>query len=70
VAGAKNQLFFPETCIRTQTWLSAYNDPALYTRHVFEDYAHMDLFIGRDAARDVFPYLIRQLERTGASSRS
>lgn len=63
VAGAKNQLFFPETCIRTQRWLSAFNDPALYTRQVFDGYAHMDLFIGRDAARDIFPYLITQLER-------
>ncbi|OUM02561.1 alpha/beta fold hydrolase [Variovorax sp. JS1663] len=63
VAGANNQLFFPETCIRTQRWLSAFNDPTLYTRQVFDGYAHMDLFIGRDAARDVFPYLIAQLER-------
>ena len=63
VAGADNQLFFPETCMRTQRWLSACNDPALYTRHVFDGYAHMDLFVGRDAARDVFPYLITQLER-------
>ncbi|MDM0058229.1 alpha/beta fold hydrolase [Variovorax fucosicus] len=63
VAGAGNQLFFPETCIRTQSWLSAFNDPALYTRHIFDGYAHMDLFIGRDAARDVFPYLIAQLEK-------
>ena len=62
VAGAGNELFFPETCIRTQRWLSAHNDPALYTRHIFDGYAHMDLFIGRDAARDVFPYLIEQLE--------
>ncbi|MDR6534979.1 alpha/beta fold hydrolase [Variovorax soli] len=63
VAGAGNELFFPETCIRTQRWLAAHNDPALYTRHIFDGYAHMDLFIGRDAARDVFPYLITQLER-------
>ncbi|WP_077001064.1 alpha/beta fold hydrolase [Variovorax sp. KK3] len=65
VAGADNQLFFPETCIRTQRWLSAHNDPALYTRQVFDGYAHMDLFVGRDAARDVFPYLIAQLEKPG-----
>ncbi|CAN7659251.1 alpha/beta fold hydrolase [Variovorax sp. LjRoot130] len=69
VAGAGNQLFFPETCIRTQSWLSAFNDPALYTRHIFDGYAHMDLFIGRDAARDVFPYLITQLERADPRQR-
>ena len=69
VAGAGNELFFPETCIRTQRWLSAHNDPALYTRHIFDGYAHMDLFIGRDAARDVFPYLITQLERADQKQR-
>jgi cholesterol oxidase len=62
LAGARNQLFFPETSLRTQAWLSRYNDPSLYTRHVFEDYAHMDLFVGRNAARDIFPTLIAQLE--------
>lgn len=62
VAGAGNQLFFPETSMRTQAWLSRHNDPALYTRHVFEGYAHMDLFVGRNAARDIFPTLIAQLE--------
>ena len=63
VAGAKNQLFFPETCVRTGEWLATHNDPHLYTRHVFNDYAHMDLFIGRNASRDVYPYLIEQLDR-------
>ena len=62
MAGAGNQLFFPETSMRTQAWLSRHNDPALYTRHVFEGYAHMDLFVGRNAARDIFPTLIAQLE--------
>ena len=67
VAGAENQLFFPETCLRTQTWLARHNDPALYTRHVFEGYAHMDLFVGRNAARDIYPYLIEELARVTAA---
>ncbi|MDQ6685122.1 MAG: alpha/beta fold hydrolase, partial [Pseudomonadota bacterium] len=67
VAGALNQLFVPETCLRTQAWLSAFNDPALYTRHIFADYAHMDLFVGRDAARDVYPFLLAQLARFSPS---
>jgi cholesterol oxidase len=65
VAGADNQLFFPETGLRTQTWLARHNDPALYTRHVFAGYAHMDLFVGRHAARDIYPHLIAELERMG-----
>ncbi|KQP12792.1 GMC oxidoreductase [Pseudorhodoferax sp. Leaf267] len=64
VAGADNQLFFPETSLRTQTWLAHFNDPALYRRQVFGGYAHMDLFVGRDAARDIYPWLIAELART------
>lgn len=63
VAGAQNRLFYPETSARTLAWLRAHNDPQLYTRHVFDAYAHMDLFVGRDAARDVFPVLLQALER-------
>ena len=69
VAGADNQLFFPEGSLRTQAWLSRLNDPSLYTRHVFEGYAHMDLFVGRNAARDVFPTLIAQLESVSPAAR-
>ena len=69
VAGADNQLFFPEGSLRTQAWLARLNDPALYTRHVFEGYAHMDLFVGRNAARDVFPTLIAQLESVRPAAR-
>lgn len=63
MAGARNQLFYPETSLRTHAWLSRINDPALYVRRVFDGYAHMDLFIGRDAARDVHPWVIGQLAR-------
>lgn len=63
MAGARNQIFYPETSLRTHTWLSRVNGPARYVRRVFDDYAHMDLFIGRDAARDVFPWVIEQLQR-------
>ena len=63
MAGADNQLFFPETSLRTLAWLSRFNDPTLYRREVFEDYAHMDLFVGRSAAREVYPWLIGELDR-------
>lgn len=63
MAGARNQIFYPETSLRTHAWLGRINDPALYVRRVFDGYAHMDLFIGRDAARDVHPWVIGQLAR-------
>jgi cholesterol oxidase len=63
LVGADNQLFFPETSLRTQAWLQRHNDPALYRRQVFEGYAHMDLFIGRAAAKEVYPWIIAELDR-------
>lgn len=63
IAGARNQLFLPETSLRTLAWLRQHNDPALYSRQLFKDYAHMDLFIGKNAATEVFPQLIAELNR-------
>ena len=69
ITGALNQIFDPETIARTQQWLSRVNGPQHYDMHVFEDYAHMDMFIGRNAARDVFPHLLdRLLQHALASS--
>ena len=63
IAGAANQLFYPETAQRTRDWLLHTNDPSLYTLRMFEGYAHMDTFIGRNASKDVFPYLVAELDR-------
>jgi cholesterol oxidase len=61
VAGSKNLIFLPESSQRTFDWLVAHNGQELYTRHVFEGYAHMDLWIGKDAARDIYPYILDRL---------
>ena len=46
---------------------AAATDPSafgeLYSRHVIPGYAHMDCFIGQDAARDVYPTITAQLDR-------
>jgi cholesterol oxidase len=61
--GEKNRLFLPEGSARTYDALREANGEAWYTRHVLPDYAHMDCFIGRNAARDVFPIVLEELER-------
>ena len=43
-------------------FLREHNDPALYSRHVIPRYAHMDCFVGKDAARDVYPLVTAQLD--------
>ncbi|MFN0161126.1 MAG: alpha/beta fold hydrolase [Burkholderiales bacterium] len=62
ITGARNQLFYPETIVRTCELLRVHNDPALYDTHIFEGYAHMDMYVGRNAARDIYPTLLACLK--------
>lgn len=64
IAGALNEEFLPDTSLRTFTWLNAKNSDSahLYHREVFQDYGHMDCFIGRNADKDIFPFIIDRLD--------
>jgi hypothetical protein len=69
LAGGQNRIFLPETTLRTLRWLHATHKDApdgLFTRRVFEDYAHLDMFIGKNAHQEVFPYLLDRLQARGA----
>ncbi|MEO6509836.1 MAG: hypothetical protein ABIO16_02515 [Nocardioides sp.] len=61
--GEKNRLFKPEGSQLTYDYLREKNGDDLYTRTVIPGYAHMDLFIGKDAARDVYPVITAELDR-------
>nr|WP_298925410.1 GMC oxidoreductase [uncultured Erythrobacter sp.] len=63
LSGATNQIFYPESGQRTRVWLSEHNGKALYSQRIIPDYGHMDLFIGRNAHRDVTPWVLEELER-------
>jgi hypothetical protein len=63
LAGLNNQIFFPESSQRTVAWLEMYNGPALYRQCMIAGYAHMDLFIGKNSAKDVFPVIVDELHR-------
>ena len=64
IAGAENQIFLPESSKLTYEWLQSANDPSLYSRTVIPDYGHMDCFVGRNAAIDVYPIVLEHLEGT------
>lgn len=68
LSGATNQIFYPESGQRTRVWLSQHNGKELYNQHIVPDYGHMDLFIGRNAHRDVTPWILEELERLEAKS--
>ena len=65
IAGAENREFYPLTSERTFEALRSANNPEFYERLVFPAYAHMDCFVGKSAARDIFPSLLEHLHRKG-----
>ncbi len=67
--GAENGLFLPEGTAKIYELLRERHGDAdgRYTRHVIPDYAHMDCFIGKDAARDVYPIVLAELEKGNRS---
>lgn len=62
LAGAQNQCFLPESQRRTYEHLSRYR-PGYHALHVIPGYGHLDIFMGKNAARDVFPLIQAELDR-------
>jgi hypothetical protein len=62
LAGAENRCFLPESQERTFAFLDGHR-PGTHVLHVLPGYGHLDVFIGADAAHDVFPLIIEELER-------
>lgn len=62
--GMKNGIFTPPGGDRTLAWLRANGHPDHtdnYTIQRIPNYGHMDCFIGRNAHRDVYPIILREL---------
>ena len=62
VAGEQNQCFRPESQVRSYQFLSQFR-PGHHALHVLPGYSHLDVFMGRDAARDVFPLIVKELQQ-------
>jgi hypothetical protein len=61
-AGADNRCFLPASQQRTHAFLAAQR-PGHHALHVVPGYGHLDVFMGRNAARDVFPLMLAELDR-------
>jgi hypothetical protein len=59
-AGELNRCFLPESQVRTHRWLSTHR-PDYHSLHVIPGYAHLDVFMGCNAGRDVLPLMIEEL---------
>jgi pimeloyl-ACP methyl ester carboxylesterase len=62
LAGERNQCFTAESQRRTYDFLDRHGRGD-YQVHVFPEYGHLDIFMGKDAARDVFPTIIGALNQ-------
>ncbi len=60
-AGELNRCFLPESQRRTFEYFDRLR-PRVHGLHVFPSYSHLDVFMGKNAAKDVFPTMIRELE--------
>jgi hypothetical protein len=61
LAGALNRCFTADSQRASHAWY-ARHAPRRTALHVFEGYGHLDMFMGRRAARDVFPTIVAELE--------
>jgi cholesterol oxidase len=62
ISGEENACFLPESTRRTYDRLRSAFDRRNYRRHVIPDYGHIDCMFGKNASRDVFPYIVESLE--------
>ena len=60
--GAENGCFLPAGTVESMRVLAEANGPGFYRHEVIPGYGDMDCLIGKNAARDVFPLVLRHLE--------
>jgi cholesterol oxidase len=63
IQGAENGLFLPEGTRKTFRHLCDKNGPRNYIHIMMPNYAHMDLFVGKNAVEDVYPTVLLELEK-------
>jgi cholesterol oxidase len=63
VHGEKSGMFNIEGTKRTFDELCQVNGPEHYRMITLPEYAHMDVFIGKNSAKDVFPLLVQELDK-------
>ena len=64
IHGAQNECFLPESTALTMDELAKANGSNLYQRHVIPGYGHIDCIYGKNAAKDVYPFVLEHLEAT------
>lgn len=66
IHGKENACFLPDSTQITYDLLSERNGAELYSREVIPDYGHIDCIFGKKASTDVFPVILKHLDKQGA----
>lgn len=61
--GELNRMFAIDGTKKAFAELCATNGPERYRMITLDNYAHMDAFIGKDSAQDVFPFVLEELDK-------
>ena len=61
-AGALNRCFLSESQVRTHEFLDRQRKN-YHTLHVLPTYSHLDVFMGQNAAQDIFPLMLAELDK-------
>jgi len=62
IHGAENKCYLPRSTELTFNLMREENTHTLYNRHLIPGYGHIDCIFGKDAVRDVYPYILQHLE--------
>ncbi|MCY4652967.1 MAG: esterase [Dehalococcoidia bacterium] len=60
-AGDKNLCFLPESQVKTYEYLASITKN-YHSLNVIPGYGHLDIFLGKNAAEDVFPLIVKELD--------
>lgn len=62
LAGEKNLCFLPESQRKTFHYLDSLK-PGYHKLHIIKGYSHLDIFLGKNAHKDVFPIILNELNQ-------
>ena len=68
IHGARNRCYLPKSTELTLELLKKENGEGLYERYVIPEYGHIDCIFGKEASRDVYPYISAALDEYSSGS--
>jgi pimeloyl-ACP methyl ester carboxylesterase len=63
LAGETNRCFVPRSQILSYLWMQEHSERQDHRLYVKKGYGHLDMFVGEYAERDIFPTIVKELER-------